>query len=331
MDFNTKGYEDLELSTQILIKEALGRGIAVDVLDRNDNFIRLRKGDRVEYIKQATRTSADTYIAPLIMENKQVTKEVLNEKGLVIPGGDIYYDRESALKDVDKYRGKAVVVKPNSTNFGKGVVILGADHSTMDFENAVGAAFEYDGAMLIEQFISGKEYRFLIIGDQTRAVLHRVSANVTGDGRHTIADLIDIKNTDPLRGTGYKTPLEKIRKTDMERDYLRLQGKDFDYIPTAGEIVYLRKNSNISTGGDSIDFTDDVHESYKEIAVKAAKAVGAKICGADIVINDVSQSATSENYGIIELNFNPALHIHNFPYQGKNRHVEHDVLTLLNL
>jgi len=93
--------------------------------------------------------------------------------------------------------------------------------------------------------------------------------------------------------------------------------------------VYLRENSNISTGGDSIDFTDIVHPSYKEAAVRAAKAVGARICGADIIIPDVNSPAAAGAFSIIELNFNPALHIHDFPHTGVNRKVEAKVLDLL--
>jgi glutamate--cysteine ligase len=100
-------------------------------------------------------------------------------------------------------------------------------------------------------------------------------------------------------------------------------------VPHENETVFLRENSNISTGGDSIDYTDEILEQYKTIAVNSAKAVGAKICGADIIIADIKQKPNQKNYSIIELNFNPALHIHDFPYQGKNRHVEKKVLDLL--
>ncbi len=96
-----------------------------------------------------------------------------------------------------------------------------------------------------------------------------------------------------------------------------------------GQIVYLRENSNISTGGDSIDHTDDIHAGYKAAAVRAAQAVGARICGADLIIPDLHAAPSADNYSIIELNFNPALHIHDHPFSGQNRHVEGKVLDLL--
>jgi glutamate--cysteine ligase len=123
--------------------------------------------------------------------------------------------------------------------------------------------------------------------------------------------------------------LEKITLGQIEKEYLAFRGKDFCTIPQSDETVYLRENSNISTGGDSIDFTDEIIDEYKVIAVLAAKAVGAKICGADIIIQDIKAKPQKNNHSIIELNFNPALHIHDYPYRGSNRQVEKKVLDLL--
>lgn len=323
------GYDDMELSTQLLIREASRRNIKVEVLDREDNFIRLTQRNKVEYIKQATRTSADTYIAPLIMENKEVTKLVLREKGLRVPAGVTIKSTEEGLKKLESFLGRNLVVKPKSTNFGQGVVILKWEYSREDVIKAMELAFTYDRSVLFEEFISGKEYRFLVIGGEVAAILHRVPANVVGDAEHTIRELTEEKNRNPLRGKGYVTPLEKIMLGSMEAEYLSHQGRSFDSIPADGETVYLRENSNISTGGDSIDFTDEIADAYKKIAVEAAQATGAKICGADIMIEDIHAKPNNDNYGIIEINFNPAIHIHDYPYQGKNRQVEKKVLDLL--
>ncbi len=327
----SRDYEGLELSTQILIREAIRREIEVNVLDWKDNFIRLKKGNKTEYIKQATRTSADTYISPLIMENKEVTKLILSENDINVPKGITVTSVDEALKYFDSFRNKNIVIKPKSTNFGKGVIILKPLDVAESLKNAVEYALQFDEEVMIEEFIEGKEYRFLVIGDEVVAVLHRVPANVKGDGQSTIEQLVHAKNKDVLRGEGYKTPLERIKLGSVEIDFIKLQGKDITYIPQNGETVFLRENSNISTGGDSIDFTDQISEAYKKIAVKAAKVVGAKICGADIIIDNIVDNPDSENYSIIELNFNPALHIHDFPYEGKNRHVEVSVLDLLGL
>jgi len=182
---------------------------------------------------------------------------------------------------------------------------------------------------MIEEFIPGLEYRFLVVDDEVAAILHRVPANVTGNGSLNIKELVDEKNRNPMRGKGYVTPLETIVLGSFEVDYLTSQGKDINYVPVEGEVVYLRENSNLSTGGDSIDFTDDILDDYKVIAVESARAVGAKICGADIIISDVKARPDRNNHSIIELNFNPILHAHAYPSQGQNRHVEDNVLDLL--
>lgn len=322
-------YDKMELSTTMLIKAAEKRGIVVDILDQDDNFIRLTKENKTEYVKQATKTSLDPYIVPLIMENKAVTKLILRENGINVPLGVKIKSIEEAFEHCHQFDGRDIVVKPNTTNFGLGVVIQKEVQCQTNFRTALETAFKHDDAVLIEEFITGKEYRFLIIGDEVVAILHRIPANVVGDGIHTFEELVAAKNKNPLRGTGYIKPLEKIKLEHPEIDFLKNQNKTINDIPPIGETVYLRENSNISTGGDSIDFTDDILKAYKDIAIRAAKAVGAKICGADMIIQDISAPPDEQNYSIIELNFNPALHIHNYPYSGQNRHVEEKVLDLL--
>ena len=327
--FKLEGYEDLELSTQILMKEAIKRGINVNIVDRSENFISLKKDNKIEYVKQATKTSKDTYVSVLIMENKTVTKRVLEEKGVKVPNGYEFNSLEEAKLMAKNYVNKPIVIKPKSTNFGIGINIFPQGATLEDIIRAFELAFKHDNTVLIEEFIKGKEYRFLVIYDKVVGILHRVKANVIVDGEKSIRELVEIKNQDPLRGKGYVTPLEKINLEENAKLFLKQQGKDFDYIPLLNEVVYLRENSNISTGGDSIDYTDDIPEKFKEIAVLAAKAAGAKICGVDMMLEDYRDENT--NYAIIELNFNPAIHIHSYPYKGKERKIAIEVLKLLEL
>lgn len=327
--FNLIGYESLELSTQILLKDAIKKGIEFKVIDPDENFVVLKKGNKKEYVKQSTKTSKDSYATVLIMENKLVTKEVLRDEDIRVPKGKNYNNIDTAIEDFHIFENKKIVIKPKTTNFGIGISIFTNGFSKEDYIKALEIAFKNDITVLIEEFFTGKEYRFLVINDEVVGILHRVPANVTGDGHKTIKELVEIKNTDPLRGKGYKTPLEKIKLGELEKMFLKNQGKDINYIPSEGETVYLRENSNISTGGDSIDFTDEIPKSYYDIAIKCAKAVNAVICGVDMVIDDIKQEANETNHGIIELNFNPAIHIHCYPYKGKNRRAGEKVLDLL--
>ena len=323
--------ETLELSTQVLIAEARRRGVEVEILDADDNFIALRRDGRTEYVKQATRTSADTYISALLMENKEVTKKVLRAAGLRVPAGEKYRSLAVALEDYPNHRGRKIVVKPNSTNFGEGVAILEAGAEMAAYRAALEAAFALDGSVLVEEFVAGREYRFLLIGGLTRAVLHRIPANVRGDGRATIRELVAVKNRHPHRGEGYRKPLERIRLEEVELGFLAGQGLTPESVPPAGTVVFLRKNSNISTGGDSLDLSDTMPAIYRRWAEQATAAVGAVICGLDMIIPDLAADGPDAAYHILELNFNPALHIHDFPAEGQNRHVERYVLDLLGL
>lgn len=324
-----KEYEQLELSTQIIINEALKRDVEVEVLDWDENFIRLKKGDKFEYIKQATKTSLDNYVVPLIMENKELTKLILREHAINVPDSVTVKNLDDALKIYSVFENKDIVIKPKSANFGEGVLIIKNLNSKEVYINAIKEAFNYSKQVLIEDYVAGEEYRFLVVTDEVLAVMYRVPANVKGDGIHNIQELIDEKNQDLRRGKGYLTPLEKIDIGPIERHNLNIQNMDVNHVPKQGEVVYLRENSNLSTGGDSIDFTDEVHEGYKEIAVKSAEAVEAKICGVDIIIPDVKAKPDKNNHSIIELNFNPVIYPHNFPYIGQNRHVERKILDLL--
>ncbi len=323
------GLEDMEMSTQLLLKAALLKGVKFELIDRKENFVRLQKGDKVEYVMQATKTSLDNYASVLMMENKVVTKKVLDRAGIRTPQGREYNHAQDALTDFVFFKDKAIVIKPKSTNFGLGISILKENNNLADFQTGLEIAFEHDETVLIEEFVKGREFRFFLINDEVVGILHRVPANVTGDGEHTIAQLIDQKNEDPLRGQGYRKPLEKIKKGREEALFLKQQHLSFESTPALGTTVYLRENSNISTGGDSLDFTDDVHDSYKQLAIEAARAMNVQITGLDMMIPSIDMPANEQNYAIIEMNFNPAIHIHCYPYKGKNRLLNEKIITAL--
>ena len=272
-----------------------------------------------------------SYIGPLIMENKVVTKKILAENGFAVPESGEYHSVEAALRDYPIFAGKGIVVKPKSTNYGLGISIFKEGASFENYEKAIHMAFEEDEDVLVEDYLSGTEYRFFVIGNETKAVLLRVPANVVGDGSRTIRQLVEEKNKDSLRGKNHRTPLALIGTGELEKLTIQGQGYTFDSIPPAGETVRLRDNSNISTGGDSIDVTDQMHDSYKKLAVQMAAALGVAVCGVDIIIPDhlVPASQMEPNYGVIEANFNPAMLIHIYPYQGKSRRLTMEILRLL--
>jgi len=324
-DFSLKGYEDLELSTQALLREAWKRGCDVEELVRKSHIFRFTKGDQVQVVKNATMTSLDSLITYWEMENKEVTKKLLAENGLSIPQGILCYDSKEALKQYDLFRDQKLIIKPNRMNYGIGIFTVEANDQGA-FGEAVGKAFEHGQEVVIETFLKGEEYRFLVIDGKVVAICQRIPANVIGDGVHSIGELIQQKNQDPK---AYKIPKYYLREGEDEAKILSRQGMSFETVPKEGQQVFIRENSNVSTGGDSIDKTDQVHPGYSEVAVQAAKVMDATFCGVDVMIIDPKKPPTSDNHGIIELNFNPALWIHRYPTAGAKRYVERNVLDAL--
>ena len=329
--YQLAGFREMELSTQIFMFDAIQKGVQVKVLDESDQFLRLQFQDHVEYVKNANMTSKDSYIVPLIMENKTVTKKVLKEAGFRVPGGAEFSSMEEAVKAYPRFADQAFVIKPKSTNYGLGITIFKEGASLEDYQAGLAIAFREDSSVLVEEVMPGTEYRFFVIDGEVQAIMLRVPANVIGDGIRTVKELVEEKNSDPLRGTNHRAPLELIQLGELEQLMLKEQGLTIESVPQANQIVYLRENSNISTGGDSIDMTDEFSEAYKKIAVSAVEALGAKISGIDLIIPDKEIDPTTDKkaYGIIEANFNPAMHMHVYPFAGKGRRLTMNVLKLL--
>ena len=328
--YQLTGFTDMELSTQILMFDAIQQGIQVEILDRQDQFLKLQLKDHVEYVKNGNMTSKDSYISTLIMENKTVTKKILHQHGFRVPSGDEFNNIEQALRSYELFSAKPFVVKPKTTNYGLGISIFKEGANYEDYQKALTIAFKEDSSVLVEEFLDGTEYRFFVLEDKVIAVLSRVAANVKGDGKHTIEELVIEKNRDPLRGRDHRTPLEIIELGELESLMLKGQGYEFDTIPPKDEIIYLRENSNVSTGGDSIDVTDEISDDYKKIAVDAVAALGVKISGIDLIIENKDVPAANKNaYGIIEANFNPSMYMHTYPYKGKSRRLTMHIIHYL--
>lgn len=326
-----KGYEEMELSTQMLLFDAIQKGIHFEILDEQDQFLKLWHKDHVEYVKNGNMTSKDNYVVPLAMANKTVTKKILADAGFPVPAGDEFTSLEQGLAYYPLIKDKQIVVKPKSTNFGLGISIFQEPTSLDNYQKALEIAFAEDTAVLVEEFIPGTEYRFFILDGRCEAVLLRVAANVVGDGKHTIRELVAQKNANPLRGRDHRSPLEIIDLGDIEQLMLTQQGYTPDDILPEGKKVNLRRNSNISTGGDSIDVTETMDSSYQELAAAMATSMGAWACGVDLIIPDKTQPASKEkpHCTCIELNFNPSMYMHTYCAEGPGQAITPKILDKL--
>src|SRR5690554_207217 len=310
------GYETFEATTQILIAEVLRRNLPFEVIDADNNLISVTYNNKNFVIHEGTISDANSLIAFWISNDKWMTRQFLQRNGISFPAG-VLLKRGYQPESLNNVHFPAVV-KPVNTDHGIGVSTN--IKNKQELLSAIDNAFRFAEKVIVEEFFSGQEYRFLVIDYKVRAIACREPANVTGDGKSSIRQLIDKKNE--ARGNDYRHPLLKIVVDEEVKRHLNVLSYTPDTILQEGEKVYLRKNSNLSTGGDSIDVTDEIPDYYKDVAVKASQSAELRIAGIDIIIKDLDVKPSPENYIVVELNAPAMLSMHNYPYIGKNRHVE---------
>ena len=320
----TAAETDLGPSTNAIYYEAQIRNIPVACLE-NSSVLQLGNGKHTRFM-EASLTDKPGCIAVDIAGNKHLTKKILAEEGIPVPYGDIAYTVRSAVSAAANI-GYPVVIKPFDANQGKGVFINISDHE--ELVTAYYSAVKYSRAMIVEKHIYGKDYRLLAVGGKMVAAAERKPPAVVGDGIHTISQLVEMENMNPLRGSDHEKPLTIIKVDDMSRQVLAKAGFNENSIPEDGKQVMLRYNGNLSTGGTARDCTEEVHPHNAWLAVKAAESLGLDIAGIDITCEDISKPLTSDNGAVIEVNAAPGLRMHLYPTEGQPRNVAGDILELL--
>lgn len=308
--------ERLGPSTGSIVHAAVARDIPYRRLTRG-SLVQFGWGSKQRRI-QAAEIDSTSAIAESIAQDKDLTKELLRAAGVPVPVGVVVDDVDAGWKAANEI-GLPIVTKPFDGNQGKGVTvnIVSRDH----FEIAFGAAQEISQHVMVEKFITGHDFRLLVVGDKLVAVARREPPHVIGDGMHTVRQLVDIVNSDPRRGTGHATSLTKIRFDDIARARLAVQGYTPDTVLPKGARAVLRNNANLSTGGTATDVTDDVHPQVAARAIAAAKMVGIDIAGVDIVCENIGLPLEKQGGGIVEVNAAPGLRMHLDPSYGKGRDV----------
>ena len=223
--------------------------------------------------------------------------------------------------------GLPVVVKPQDGNQGKGISVNLTTEEQV--RQAYRIAVDYRDDIMVEKFLSGHDWRLLVIGDKLIAAARRDPPLVIGDGTHTIRELVDIVNSDPRRSDGHATSLTKIRFDEIALARLAEQGYSADTVPPRGVRVVLRNNANLSTGGTATDVTDDVHPELAAAAVAAAQTVGLDICGIDVVCDTMHKPLEEQGGGIVEVNAAPGLRMHLDPSFGKGRPVGEAIVGMM--
>lgn len=320
------------LSTYLLAHEAEKRGIEVKKIFTTgtlakDSMLELKYKKHEEIIIGQTSSLTDS-IGLEISKNKELAKYFFRKAGLQTAEGETFHFKNvDSILECCRKIGFPVVLKPLDGTHGTNVFLNVASEEKV--EELLKKHFVE--RVMVEKQYPGEEYRLFATKEKFLAGIRRIPANVQGDGIHTIQELIEVKNQDPRRGTGDTKALCKIPIDDIVKDFLKEQGKHLACIPIKGEIVYLRGNSNISTGGDYIDITDIIHPEIQEIAVKVINAIpGLAYGGVDYLTKgDITRAPSSDNYIIIEVNYSPALSIHHIPYQGKERDIAKEIINMI--
>jgi cyanophycin synthetase len=243
-----------------------------------------------------------------------------------VPRGRPVSDAEDAWQAAVEL-GLPVVVKPQYGNHGRGVATNLASRDQV--LKAYAAAREESRYVMVEQFIEGLDHRLLVIGNRLIAAAIRQPAHVVGDGRSTIAQLVEEVNRDPRRSDGHSTVLSFIKLDTIGMEVLAEQGYTPDATPPAGATVLIRRNGNLSTGGTATDVTDRVHPEVAARAVEAARVIGLDIAGVDVVAVDISRPLEEQRGGIVEVNAGPGLRMHIEPTAGHPRPVGESIIEML--
>jgi len=327
---------ELEKLVRISQRYALGPSTAALVRaaeQRDIPWIRLNEGSLVQlgygkYQKriQATITGETRHIAVEIASDKRLTHQILEQLGLPVPRQSMVYDVEDAVEEAERL-GYPVVVKPLDGNHGSAVAIglKTPEEVRTAFETARGIC----ARVIVEACQPGNDYRILVVDGRVVAVAQRVPGHVVGDGRHTVAELIEIVNADPRRGVGHEKVLTRLEVDDQARRLLSAAGLDLGSVPEEGRAVYLRSTGNLSTGGTSTDKTDAIHDDNREMAERAVKAIGLDVGGVDFVSPDIARSYKEAGGAIVEINAAPGFRMHVAPTDGRPRDVAGPVLDML--
>jgi cyanophycin synthetase len=317
------GQARLGVSTAALAEAARRRGIPVRRMGHL-NLLQLGHGRhrRMVWAAMTDRTSA---VGMETAADKMLTKCLLEEAGLPVPNGYVVASADEAVS-VFHDIGGPIVVKPLSGHHGEKVSIELTDPVQ------VAAAFREAATVckevLVEAYVPGRDHRVLVVGDRVVAAAELSPARVMGDGRSTIAELVAVANTDPARGEGHDRPLTRLTLGDTELAHLAARELHPGCVPADGEVVPLRRNANLSTGGTSKDVTERVHPDIARLCRRVATAVGLDVCGIDLRLPDIGAPVPPDagGIGVIEVNASPGLRMHLAPYEGRSHDVAAEII-----
>ena len=318
--------ERLGPSTGSIVEEAAARGIPWIRLNKY-SLCQLGYGANQKRI-QATVTSETSSIGVELACDKEDTKYLLEQAEVQTPRGDIIR-RESSLEEACRYVGFPLVVKPVDGNHGRGITvnIKNYDDALIAFRSAKESS--KSGAIIIEKYIVGDDYRLLVINNKLVAAAVRTPAHVIGDGKSTIQQLIDEVNKDPRRGYGHENVPTQITVNDLTLSIIKANGYTLNSVLEKDKRLLLKDTANLSTGGTAEDVTDIVHPANVFMAERISKIIDLDICGIDVMTTDISKPLEETGGAVLEVNAGPGFRMHLAPTSGLPRNVAAHVIDKL--
>jgi len=302
-------------SAQVIFDAAIKKGLKVYIFSKRFNLFEISNGIKSHFVK-GTSFHVNSQPSCIIANNKFLTKKILKKDKISTPKSWLAKSVKEIRNIVDEYNLFPCVIKPTKGAHGNSVY---ANIETKDeLEYVLVKLFNGKKRKdyLVEEYIEGKDYRLLVVGDSVAAAMQRIPAHVVGDGTNTIRQLITQFNQQPQVGQKYEKPMCKIRLNGEVMRTLKKQKLKLTYIPQKNEVIYLRSNANISTGGIGRDVTEEISPEIRKIAIQATKAIGMKIAGVDIIYDE----RVNKPY-VLEINDQPGIDIHHYPVSGKSRDV----------
>ena len=316
--------ERLGPSTGSIVLEAQSRGIPWIRLNKY-SLVQLGYGANQKRI-QATVTSETSSIGVELACDKEDTKYLLEQAEVEVPRGDII-SREGSLEDACRYVGYPLVIKPIDGNHGRGITV--DINSYEDALEAFKVAKEVSRRVIVEKYITGEDYRLLVINNIFVAAAKRTPAHVVGDGKSTIEELVEEVNKDPRRGYGHEKVLTAITINDLTKTIIADAGYTVDSVLKEGEQLILKDTANLSTGGTAEDVTDIIHPANVSMAERISKIIDLDICGIDVMTSDISQPLSDTSGAVLEVNAGPGFRMHLAPTTGLPRNVAAPVVDKL--
>jgi D-alanine-D-alanine ligase-like ATP-grasp enzyme len=326
---NLEDTTQFKISTRLLMKEALRKGYKISYFPSSpatlSGITRCEKDGKEFFFKSTMGTGTPSY-GVFAAENKLQTFTLLAANDVNTPDTIAMLPHET-MESAEKFleRHGKVVVKPVNLNHGDGISVGVTDRKGL--KKAIDYALEAQGGMepevLVQQQVEGNEYRFLVVEGKVVAVASRRPPFVIGDGVRTVQQLIEEKNKDPRRSQGHTSELTTISLEDV----VTHRGRAFLLmVPKKDEHVQVLDTSNLSRGGEAVDYTDAASSTLKRLAIDAAERCFLGVAGVDIITNDVTADDVSESY-VIEVNLMPGIRMHEHPSEGRSRLVSRKIFA----